>query len=340
MLALSALACSAQAQSSVTIYGVIDVGVQFEEGLNDNTDRVISGGRSGSRLGFKGAEDLGGGLRAVFTLEAGLNVDNGSFGQGGLAFGRQSTVGLAGGWGTLVAGRVGTFSSGTGGFDMFAAVDPFSAGWGIATVGSSMSSANALRVNNAVIYQSPDMGGFRLGALYTPQAIGTETSPSGANISLTGLGARYSGGPFYAVITYDVANNPAGGSDEKHLQVGASYDFKVVELYAAYARETDLFSTNLNVSGTTNGAGAKAWMVGLSLPLGNSKIVTSYQERNGDELGGEKRDLRLISLGYEYFLSKRSSLYAVVTDEEGKNTLATVPAYNKRQYTAGVNHKF
>jgi GBP family porin len=339
-LGLAALACGAQAQSSVTIYGVVDVGVQFEDGESSNVTRVISGGRAGSRLGFKGTEDLGGGLRAIFTLEAGLNVDNGSFGQAGLAFGRQATVGLAGAWGTLAAGRAGTFGSGTGSFDMFGAVDPFSAAWGIATVGSTMSSANALRVNNALLYQSPDMGGFQLGALYTPQAIGTETSPGGANVSLTGLGARYAGGPFYAVVTYDMANNPAGGKDEKHLQAGASYDLKVVQLYAAYARETDLFSTDLNVSGTTNGAGARAWMVGLSVPLGTSKVVTSYQERRGDELGGEKRDLRVVSLGYEYFLSKRSSLYAVVSDEAGRNTLAAVAAYNKRQYTAGMNHKF
>jgi predicted porin len=184
------------------------------------------------------------------------------------------------------------------------------------------------------------MGGFQAGVLHSLQAFDSETSPTGANLYLTGLGARYAGGPLYAALTYDVANNPAGGKDEKHLQAGASYDLKVVRLYAAYARETGLFSTDLNVSGTTNGAGARAWMVGLSAPLSNARLVTSYQQRNGDQLGGEKRDLRVIALGYEYFLSKRSTVYAVVADEEGKNTLATVAAYNKRQYTAGVQHRF
>jgi GBP family porin len=340
-LAVAALAGTAQAQSSVTIYGIVDLGVQWEDGLTDNTSRVVSGGRSASRLGFRGTEDLGGGLSAIFTLESGINADSGSIGQGGRFFGRQSSVGLTGGWGTLAAGRFGTFGSGTGTFDMFGPIDPFVTSWGTAGLGSSMSSANALRVANAVLYRTPDMAGFQAGVLHSLQAIAdAEVSPQGANVYLTGLGLRYAAGPFYAAITYDQANNPAGGPDEKHLQIGASYDLKVVKLHGAYAREKDLFSADLNTSGTTNGADAKAWMLGLTVPLGGGNLVTSYQRRDGEQLGGEKRDLRVWALGYEYFLSKRSSLYGVVADEDGRNTLATMPAFNRRQYTAGVLHKF
>ena len=116
--AAATLCGAAHAQSNVTIYGLFDVGVQLEDASNGKTVKVVSGGRSGSRLGFRGSEDLGGGLSAIWVGESGLNLDTGGLGQGGRFFGRQVYVGLKGGWGTLVGGRVATFGAGTGNFDM------------------------------------------------------------------------------------------------------------------------------------------------------------------------------------------------------------------------------
>jgi predicted porin len=338
--AVAALAGGAHAQSNVTIYGLFDVGVQLEDASNGKTVKVVSGGRSGSRLGFRGTEDLGGGLSAIWVGESGINLDTGGLGQGGRFFGRQVYVGLKGGFGTLVAGRVATFGSGTGNFDMFGEVDPMATAFGIASLGSTMSTATGLRVDNTVLYQTPEFRGFQAGVLHSLQAVNNEVPGRGNNVYLTGLGARYAQGPIYAAVTYEQAHNPAGGSDEKHLQVGAAYDLKVVRLHAAYGRETGLFNTDLNISGTKNGAGAKSWMVGITAPIGNGILRSSYQTRDGEEKGGEDRDVRVISLAYEYFFSKRTSAYAVVADSDGKGTLNNVPAYDRRQYTVGLMHKF
>lgn len=337
--ALTGVIGSASAQS-VTVFGQVDAGVQREKNPTGSVSRLVSGGRSASRLGFRGTEDLGDGLSAVFMLEQGINADAGTLGQGGRGFGRQAYVGLRGAWGALALGRVATFGSGTGSFDMLGPIDPFSTAWGIAGMGTTMSTATGLRVDNTVLYQSPDISGFQAGVLHSLHALGNETIPRSANVYLTGLGARYSGGPFYAAITYETANNPKGGRAETHLQAGATYDLKAVMLHAAYTRETGLFSTDLNVSGTTNGAGAKAYMLGISVPLGSGIVRGSYQARNGESLGGENRDYRVISLGYEYFFSKRTSAYAVIADEDGKGSLATSAAFNRRMYTVGILHKF
>jgi predicted porin len=337
---LAALSGAASAQGSVTIYGLFDAGVQLEDSSAGKTVKVVSGGRSGTRLGFRGTEDLGGGLSALWLAEHGINLDTGGLGQGGRFFGRQVYVGLKGGFGTLAAGRIATFGAGTGSFDMFGEVDPLATAFGIAGVGSTMSTAAGLRVDNTLLYQTPDMSGFQAGVLHSLQAVNNEVPGRGNNIYLTGAGAKLAKGPLYAAVTYEQANNPAGAKDEKHLQVGAAWDFKVVRLHAAYGRELHLFSTALNVSGTTNGAGAKSWMGGITAPVGSGIVRASYQKRDGDEVGGENRDVRVISAAYEYFFSKRTSAYAVVADSDGKGTLDNNPTYDRRQYTVGLMHKF
>ena len=94
----------ARAQSNVSIYGIVDASAQYLDGVS-RTARLQSGGLSGSRLGFRGVEDLGDGFKAIFTLEMGLNLDTGTSAQGGLAFGRQAFVGLSDSWGELTLGR-------------------------------------------------------------------------------------------------------------------------------------------------------------------------------------------------------------------------------------------
>jgi predicted porin len=140
-----------------------------------------------------------------------------------------------------------------------------------------MSTASGLRVDNAMVYQSPDIEGFQAGVLHSLQAVNNEV--------------------------------PGRGND-------------------------------LNPSGTRIGAGAKSWMAGITAPVGNGILRSSYQTRDGEALGGENRDLRVISLGYEYFFSKRTSAYAVVADSDGKGTRDNNPGFDRRQYTVGLMHKF
>ena len=106
--ALGLLASGAYAQSSVTVYGIVDTGVEYVNNANANKDGVVrlsSGAMNTSRIGFRGTEDLGGGLKAVFQLENGFKTDTGEFDSAGLLFGRQANVGLEGSFGRIVAGR-------------------------------------------------------------------------------------------------------------------------------------------------------------------------------------------------------------------------------------------
>lgn len=352
---LSAFAGVASAQSSVTLYGIFDVNVQRNDpkaGGQASTTGVNSGHQSGSRFGLRGSEDLGGGLSAVFTIENGYSPDTGAAGQGGLLFGRQAWAGLRGGFGTFALGRVATFSSGTGSFDMFGSVDPFLTGFGISSLGSTFSSAGALRVNNTALWQSPNWGGFRAGVGYSFQIAGSEAAGSGNNNPLLMLAANYTGGPLFVSLTYDrvsptSAQEATGlNSDQTHIQFGATFDLKFVKLHAAYAKEDNQFAAG--ATGVTNGADATAWMAGVTVPIGNAALLASYQKRDGDSLtntlGASDADRRVWSVGATYNLSRRTNLYASYGDSAGSgsldNTIALRNTFDTKQITAGVRHQF
>ncbi|WP_321887228.1 MULTISPECIES: porin [Paraburkholderia] len=342
VLSSSALSMNAFCQNSMTIYGQIDEGVQYESSLaGKDVTRIVSNGRSGSRWGFRGVEDLGDGINAIFQLEGGMSVQNGTAAQGGRLFGRQAFVELSSHLGAIAAGRIATFGSGTGAFDMVSPIDPFSTAWGLASLGSTFSSATGLRTDNAILYQTPEIHGFQAGAMYSFNQNSSVVTPQSSNVSVLASGAKYSNGPFYATVTYEHAHNPSGANGETHLQAGAAYDFRIVKIYGAYDRERNLFSTDLNISGTTNGAGAHAFMIGFSVPIGvTGSVRASYQKRIGDVHDGEKRDIRVASIGYDYALSKSTLLYAVIADEKGGATLAGNASYNKRDYTVGMLKRF
>ncbi len=170
---MGAFSGAAFAQSNVTMYGILDVNYTWQEQptvvgtgtaarVQQESVSMIDGShQSGNRWGVRGTEALGGGLSAIFALEAGFNIDTGTSAQGGRLFGRQAYAGLSGGWGSVVAGRLATFSSGTGDFDMIGRVDPFLTGFGLANAGNTFISMNSLRVDNAIAYVSPTFAGFK-----------------------------------------------------------------------------------------------------------------------------------------------------------------------------------
>jgi predicted porin len=337
---LGAFAGVAQAQSSVTLYGIVDVNLQLYDPKPSGTDstfRVDSGHQSGSRWGMRGSEDLGGGLKGVFTLEGGYSPDTGQLGQGGRLFGRQAWAGLQGGFGTIALGRVALLSSGTGSFDMFGSVDPFGTGFG--GLNLAFNSASALRVDNAILWKSANMGGFQVGLNHSRNVSGNEVAGNKNNAYQSGGAASFGAGPFFAAITYDVINNPApGADDQKHLQVGATFDLGVVKLHAAYAKEDNQFTGS--VVGTTNGADSSNYMAGVSAPLGGGSLMASYNNRNGKQQGTYEADLVRWGIAYSYPLSRRTNLYASYADNNGKKSLDNNPSYDYRQYTVGVRHLF
>ena len=291
---LAGFAGAASAQTSVTLYGLIDIGLQYQSisvdkvgtspELSSSRLGMTNGTQAGSRWGLRGTEDLGNGLRAVFVLESGFDSANGSSGQGSRLFGRQSTLGLASNqWGQVDFGRQTNMAS-----KYFAAVDPFGAGFSQANGGASFTSANTVRYSNMVLYQTPSISGFNAGvgysfdtaltAAYQSPGNGTPGDntdyPTNNNMRAVTVGLNYSNGPLYLMASYDQLwgpNNLKGGapaSKPKAWLLGGTYDFKVVKLALAYGQQRggsfapqSIFGTNqglIDINGTTvdySGAG-------------------------------------------------------------------------------------
>jgi predicted porin len=345
---------AAWAQSSVTMYGIADMAVQassFSRAGAGSLTSVNSGHKAGSRWGLRGTEDLGGGLSAIFRLEQGVNMDTGTLGQGGRAFGRHAHVGLEGRFGTVAFGRISTFDGGA--FDMFTQIDPFLAGYGVGNLASSFSAWGGLRVDNAVIYRSPRLAGFQAGAMHSFQANGQELAGSGTNTRFDHVGANFQFGPFYAAIDYSKAKFPVAKDfkDQEMLYAGATYDFKVAKLHAAYGVEKGVRSELISsIGATAEGTDAKSWMLGASVPFGplGSRFFGSIQKRNGEAqtIGATTfdADRKVFGFGYDYFLSRRTILHVSAAKSKGSNTLAPTRAAtdfaNKREFTLGMTHFF
>jgi GBP family porin len=364
---LGAFAGAASAQSSVTLYGIVDVAYQyddFERGGASSRNAIDAGKQAGNRLVVRGSEAIGGGTNAIFALEAGYSMDTGAGGQGGRLFGRQAWVGLEGGWGTLVAGKIASFSSGTGAFDMFGQIDPLGTAWDYAGLQSTFSPGTSFRLDNAIMYRSPKIAGFQAGAGYSFQTgpnnaapILQEAAGDGNNNRTIFTGVSWGAGPFYAALTYDQikfgsAAAPAGApgaADQKMLQIGGTFDLKFIKLHAAYAKEDAVRPTVIQAFLAAGpGADADAWMVGLSAPLGAFTLFGSYQERDGDSVlvGGVpvEGDGEVFAIGGKYDLSRRTNLYLVYANTEGDKSLspgiAATDFVNRQTIMLGVNHRF
>jgi predicted porin len=328
---LGTLATGAFAQSSVTVYGVVDVGLeQTRLSPGGNTTRLSSGIQSGSRLGFKGVEDLGGGLSASFQLEMGLDATTGAAGQGGLAFGRQSWVGLNGGFGSLKLGR--QYVPLFGALDT---IDPL--GTGITGDGSGISAvfrSYGVRMNNTVNYSTPSMGGFSGEVAY---GLG-EVAGSSSTGSQWGAAGTYEGGPLTIVAAYHLQGQTAGGvdtGDSRTAMIGGAYDLKAVKLHAALATNSDK-----NAAGATTGK-SRDYMLGVSAPFGPVSLMASYV-RHDDRLFANS-DAAYWQLGATYSLSKRTNFYtsySTIRNESAGATGSGVPGTDISWLNVGIRHKF
>ena len=319
-----AFAGAASAQTSVTAYGVADVGFVREYGsLGQGVSKLDSGIQSGSRLGFKGTEDLGSGLKALFQLETGIAMDAGGFNQGNRAFGRQAWVGLAGNFGMVSLGR--QYQSQ---FTALDEIDPF--GTGLA--GSSTNIFNyptGSRNNNTIRYAAPEMGGFNAEAEYGFGEVAGNTSAS----RTLGGSVGYSNGPAVVKLAYEKDNNATDTNSAKFTQLTGSYDFSVVKLALAYRKDKDDVSLDAN-----------NFLVGVTVPFGASNFLASYLRRN--DKSGLAQDANQVAIGYTYALSKRTNFYtsyARINNSNGAaftvgNAIAS--GTNDKAFNVGVRHKF
>jgi predicted porin len=266
---LSLLIChlaSAQAQDSLTVYGIIDIGLQYAT-VNDTRDHAIqsnqffgvsSGVQSGSRFGLRGTHAIGGGFETVFTLENGFDAGTGEAQQGGRLFGRQSTVGIRNNnIGQLDLGRQINLAS-----NYFLPIDPFVEGFGQANIGASFGSANTVRYSNMLLLQAQATKSLTIGAGYSfateltgiyanngfcgngvCQAINQSSQfQTNNNLRAITLGAKYSSGPLFLAIAYDqlrgpdnIPNGPPKPNPTAWM-AGGAYDFRVINISFAYGQ--------------------------------------------------------------------------------------------------------
>ncbi|CUI81126.1 porin [Achromobacter xylosoxidans] len=368
---LAGFAGVAQAETSVTLYGIIDTGIGYNKisGAKDggpvsNGSRIgmINGVQNGSRWGLRGSEDLGDGLRAVFQLESGFDSGNGKSGQSSRLFGRQATVGLASdSWGQLDFGRQTNIAS-----KYFGSIDPFGAGFGQANIGTGFSAANTQRYDNMVMYQTPSFSGFQFGVGYSFNADDNKTAETGFrtadNTRAITTGLRYVNGPLNVALTYDQLNRSnvgkSGDVDTTPRQyiLGGSYDFEVVKLALAASRTENGWFAGPGVNGNSllskniadnltnsfqKNFKANSYLVGLSAPIGGaSNVFGSWQMVDpkgsfSDDNNLEK--MNVFSAGYTYDLSKRTNLYAY--GSYAKN-YAFIDGLKSTAVGVGLRHRF
>ncbi|MCK6390040.1 MAG: porin, partial [Azonexus sp.] len=288
-LAVAGLASTAAfAQTNVTIYGIVDMAGTYTDtqAAGKSQWNVSSGVLSTSRLGFKGVEDLGNGLKALFTLEYALAADINAplgFSTTANATARQQFVGLTGGFGTVVAGHLQTTgldfavaSSALGGSTGLGAFNVVGTGSSIATAAAKSVVNAGARASNAVAYISPSFGGVTLAynhARLSEAALGTNTADNYANL----LSASYAGGPVTAGLVYGKISMPGtvGSDDNTEWGVRAGYDFGVAKLQAAYQTSKD--------KAIGNGKDKK-YVVSVSAPIGAKVgVIAEYAALSQDK---------------------------------------------------------
>jgi predicted porin len=321
---LGAFATAASAQTSVTVYGIVDMGIVRETGgASGSVSRLSSGVESGSRLGFRGTEDLGGGLAANFVLETGIAADAGGFNQGGLAFGRQSYVGLSGGFGALNMGRQYTPEYLT----LSTVADPFANG--LAGAAGNLMAKSGTRMDNAIKYTTPNLSGFNGEIAYGFGEVAGDTAKSRA----VGASVGYAAGPVNVRLGYHNLNNPTASDSTKNTLLAGSYDFGPAKAHLAYGVNKG--------TGTTDSAD---WLIGATVPFGPHKILASYIRKN-DKTAADK-DASQLALGYTYALSKRTDLYAAYARINNRNgALFTVgnntdTGTGDKAFNLGMRHTF
>ena len=311
LIALAVLAASgaAMAQSSVTLYGVLDTGLTYSKGAESVYGLTNVGGNVNSRLGFRGVEDLGNGLKATFNLEAGMGVDDGNNymdkDSNGMAFRRTSTVGLAGNFGEVRLGRMLTSS--------YLAVSRYDA-FGDTGIGASLAwnipqTGYAPRTENAISYTSPNFSGFKIGAEY-----GFGEKQKARDSRYFGMGATYDNGPLSLGLGYDRLNSNTmdgllAASDLKTVHLGGAYNFGVAKLLAFYKQ-----------SKVSNAPKFKTFGLGVSAPVGAAgEVRASY---NNYKISDDNGKADQLSLGYVHNLSKRTALYGTYAYIKNKDGLA------------------
>ncbi|WP_082584063.1 porin [Noviherbaspirillum sp. Root189] len=324
---LGAFAGAASAQTSVQIYGSFDGGVRHVTNVNAAGDSRTTMGSNGTynsnRIGFKGVEDLGGGLNAHFTLETGFNTGTGALDNAtNQLFQRTAAVGLGGAWGSLDFGRQYTVA-----FKTIASYDPLS--YKYPGIASAVPATAGTRYNNDIQY----IGTFGPITARAEYALG-ETVGSNSTNSSTAIGASYNAGPLSVGGAYtrrDIAT-----FDNDHWTLGAGYKFGPARVTVGYAQqEQDLAATTAQNKTRWGWAG-----INYAITPAVELTYAYYQTRNtGTPAFEGKKNLHMLAATYAF--SKRTNLYAEFDTAKLRGNLNTIaPEDRQSGVSVGINHLF
>ena len=331
-----AFAATAQAQSSVQIYGTIDAGLAKASNATTSVTK-----RDNNKLGFKGTEDLGNGLKAIFQLEIRYESDTGTIENTSGTNSRplfqgQSRVGLQGDFGTVRLGRgLTAFQESSTAFEPWSGM-PTTAGFQtditVAAYSSDPLSApgnSKNRFSNALFYNSPVFSGFQFNAtVAAKEANGNAVVPATAGNYLVPANAVPASNPYSMSATYNygqfagMAAYERNGLQAKLWSVAASFNpVTELKLMASYQHQDD---SNFKITNTDT----KAWLIGANYDVGAGKIRAGYGQKTPDGVAKTKQ----ASLGYDYNLSKRTYLYADISNRKD--------VVSKTYIGLGVHHNF
>ena len=367
-IALALAAPAAFAQSSVTLYGVVDLGGQYLSGHSKDV-QVISGGQAGSRLGFKGTEDLGSGYFADFVLEGGLNVDTGGSAQGGQLFGRQAFGALRTPFGTASAGRqYSSIYTQTGDFSEFANVNVgattaviggFAGGYepirGSANNATTSTATGAelngspARVNNSFRYTTPSFEGVKASFLYGAGEITGDTNGT----RLFDYSVRYTNYGLDAFVSYvddkagNATTNPNLKTNVGIITASAAYTFGAFKVEGGYLSANDKRPADQD---------GKGFWLGGDYKFGQNVVRAQWVQNNPNDKNTSLGKTNAFGVGYEFDFSKRTDLYTSFTrfqnDASPNGTFAgrigaAVPAglttagdRSVSEFVLGVRHSF
>lgn len=342
--AVAALAAGgAYAQSSVTLYGIADVGLEYvnKQPINgDSVFRMQSGNYSGSRFGLRGVEDLGGGLKAVFVLENGFNIDTGAQSDSGRFFNRQAYVGLQGAFGAVTLGRQNNLVYDFGiQFDPMAVASRYSLGAMDGDLGGSTG-----RADNAIKYRGT-FGGLTASAIYsTGWNNNGEIAGDRKAGTEYGVGLTYANGPFALGAVYDEKRGGAGVSDQKGRKAAAagSFAFGPAKAFLGYryAKSTIGIAAPAPAARSDLYWGGLTYNITPAFALTGAAYYTNTKNSNNDPW--------LYVLSGDYSLSKRTDAYLNVAyaRNKGNNTFgvggfgSAEAGANQTGATVGIRHRF
>lgn len=342
-LAIAGLSGAAFAQTNVTVYGVADGTFDYIK-VNNNSDVTPAVGNpsntrvtsNGSHLGFRGTENLGNGMKAIFQFESEVNFDSGA----ALGLNRDSFVGLNGSFGQVTLGtQTGPTKALGGRLDVNSGDTIMSntavlgkLGGAFATVGAKGSqfasgSTFDTRFNNSIQYVTPSFSGLQATAMYVANENKTETAGAKINTSVYDLGVNYENGPVFVGATYarislgnDLPVAPFAGSDAtaKEMRIAGIYDFGMATIRALYART--------KADDSTGDAKQNVWGIGGTYNVSpNGKLVGQYYKAADLDAGGgdDNTGAKFYTIGYEHSLSKRTMLKAGYAYLKNDSAVAT-----------------